>query len=94
MTTLFEAADAASDATTAYAMAAGDTFFGRDAQGASDWIAVTLQAGQTYSFGAVGIGAATSGVSDPLLKLHGSGGAFARLASVSPGFVAQHARSR
>ncbi len=75
MTTLFEGADAASDTGTAYAMAAGDEFYGVDAQGASDWIRVTLQAGQTYAFGAVGIGAAKSGVWDPLLKLYASGGA-------------------
>ena len=70
MTTLFENADAASNTATAYAMAAGDEFYGINAQGESDWIAVTLQAGVTYSFGAVGIGAANSGVTDPLIKLH------------------------
>jgi serralysin len=75
MTTLFERADAASNTGTAYAMTAGDEFYGINAKGASDWIAVTLQAGVTYSFGAVGIGAANSGVTDPLLKLHDANGA-------------------
>ena len=75
MTTLFENADAASNTATAYAMAAGDEFYGINAQGESDWIAVTLQAGVTYSFGAVGIGAANSGVTDPLIKLHAFNGA-------------------
>lgn len=72
MTTIFEDVDAVSNTTTAYAMAAGDEFYGINLQGASDWVAVTLQAGTTYSFGAVGIGAADSGVTDPLIKLYGA----------------------
>ena len=75
MTTLFEDADAASNTGTTYVMAAGDEFYGVDAQGASDWVRVTLEAGQTYSFGAVGIGVVNTGVSDPLLKLHSANGA-------------------
>lgn len=75
MTTLFEDVDAASNTGTTYAMAAGDEFYGVDAQGASDWVRVTLEAGQTYSFGAVGIGVVNTGVSDPLLKLHSANGA-------------------
>ncbi len=75
MTTLFEDADAPSDSSTTYRIAVGDEFYGSGGQGESDWIRITLQAGQTYSFGAVGIGAASSGVSDPLLKLYAANGA-------------------
>lgn len=75
MTTLFEDADAVSSAATAYRMAAGDEFYGINPQDQSDWIAVALQAGVKYSFGAVGIGAANSGLTDPLIKLHAANGA-------------------
>ncbi|MBC7737857.1 MAG: matrixin family metalloprotease, partial [Candidatus Saccharibacteria bacterium] len=75
MTTLFEDADAPSDISTTYGMTAGDEFYGINAQGESDWIRISLQVGQTYSFGLVGIGAAHSGVIDPLLKLYAANGA-------------------
>ena len=74
MTTIIEGADAAANTLTAYAMTTGDEFFGSLEQGTSDWIAVTLVAGTTYSFGAMGIGAHDTGVTDPLLKLHGADG--------------------
>jgi serralysin len=74
MTTIRETTDAPSDTSTPYAMSAGDQFFGTMSQNATDWIEVTLVAGRTYSFGAVGMGAAGSGVSDPLLKLHSANG--------------------
>ena len=74
MTTIIEGADAAANTSTAYAMTTGDEFFGALDQGTSDWIAVTLVAGTTYSFGAMGIGAHDTGVTDPLLKLHGADG--------------------
>lgn len=75
MTTLFEDADAANSIATVYTMAAGDEFYGINAQGASDWVAVRLQAGVQYAFGAVGIGATNTGVTDPLIKLHAANGA-------------------
>lgn len=75
MTTYLKSTDAASNTSTIYAMLAGDEFFGLLSQGESDWVKVTLEAGKTYSFGAVGMGAVSSGVTDPLLKLHAANGA-------------------
>ena len=74
MTTIIETTDAASSTATLYAMLAGDVFIGNLSQGATDWIAVTLVAGHTYSFGSVGLGAAGSGVTDPWLRLHAANG--------------------
>ena len=75
MTRILETTDAASSTATTYAMQEGDVFIGRLSQGGTDWIAVTLVAGHTYSFGAVGLGAAGSGVTDPWLRLHAANGA-------------------
>ena len=74
MATIIETTDAPTATTTPYAMAAGDVFYGTLSPYATDWVAVTLVAGHTYSFGAVGLGAAGSGVTDPLLKLHAANG--------------------
>lgn len=70
MVTIYEAVDAPSSAATPYLMGAGDAFFGTLPQNGSDWVAVTLVAGRSYSFGAVGMG-----VTDPYLKLYAPGGA-------------------
>lgn len=70
MSRIEETTDAAANASTGYTMAAGDDFFGTLDPKSSDWIAVTLTAGTTYSFGAVGIGSKASGLNDPLLVLH------------------------
>lgn len=78
MTTIVETTDAASNGSTQYAMVAGDVFFGTASSGATDWIAVTLVAGHTYSFGAVGMGAVGSGVTDPFLKLRDANGTVLR----------------
>ncbi len=75
MATIIETSDAPSGTATTYAMVAGDQFLGTLSQNATDWIAVTLVAGQNYSFGSVGMGAAASGVTDPLIKLHAASGA-------------------
>lgn len=74
MNVIFEEADAASNTSTAYAMAVGDVFYGRESRNGSDWIAITLTAGTTYSFGAVGLGPMDSGVTDPALKLRDASG--------------------
>ncbi len=74
MTTIIEGADAEAATTTLYSMSAGDEFWGNLDQGTSDWIAVTLTAGTTYSFGAVGVGAVRSGVVDPELFLRAADG--------------------
>jgi serralysin len=76
MTTIIETTDAASNSSTQYAMVAGDVFFGAASSGATDWIVVTLVAGHTYSFGAVGMGAVGSGMTDPFLKLRDANGTF------------------
>ena len=74
MTTIIETTDAASNSSTTYGMQEGDVFIGNLTATTTDWIAVTLVAGHTYSFGSVGLGAAGSGVTDPLLKLHAANG--------------------
>lgn len=70
LVTIIETVDAPSGPATPYIMVAGDEFFGTVPQNGSDWVAVTLQAGRNYSFGAVGLG-----ITDPYLKLYGPGGA-------------------
>ena len=74
MSTLTETTDAAANASTSYAMEAGDEFFGSVDAATSDWVAVTLTAGSTYSIGVVGLGALGTGLTDPLLILHDADG--------------------
>lgn len=89
MTTIIETADAPGNTRTPYAMAAGDEFRGQLDIGGHDWIKVTLLAGSTYSFGAVGLGALNSGVSDPEIILRNvSGVELARDDDGGPGLSA------
>ena len=89
VTTILESTDAASSTATLYAMVEGDVFIGKLSQGETDWIAVTLVAGHIYSFGSVGLGAAGSGVTDPLLKLRAANGTvLAQNDDGGPGFCA------
>ena len=89
MTEITETTDAPGNTSTTYLMAAGDVFYGFASQNATDWIAVTLVAGQTYSFGAVGLGSAESGVADPWLRLHAANGStLATNDDGGPGFCA------
>ena len=74
MTIFREISDAPSSVATPYHMAAGDEFWGNLTLGEHDWVAITLQAGATYSFGAVGVGVLDSGVTNPKLILHGENG--------------------
>jgi serralysin len=75
MTIILETTDAANSKSTLYHMAAGDEFRGTLAGlDHRDWISVTLVAGSTYSFGAVGLGVLNAGVTDPKLVLHGGDG--------------------
>ncbi|MGV8986129.1 MAG: M10 family metallopeptidase C-terminal domain-containing protein [Cypionkella sp.] len=71
MAMLFETSDAPSTKATLYQLSAGDEFRGKLSVGGSDWLAVSLTAGETYTFGAVGMGAGNGGVLDPRLVLHG-----------------------
>ena len=74
MTTIREILDAPGTSQTSYQMAAGDEFWGSLTLGEHDWVAITLLAGSTYSFGAVGVGVLDSGVNNPKLILHGTSG--------------------
>ncbi|RJE82650.1 M10 family metallopeptidase C-terminal domain-containing protein [Paracoccus onubensis] len=47
---IIEGADAASDASTAYRINAGDSFSGNMTRGDEDWLAIELTAGETYNF--------------------------------------------
>ncbi len=89
MATITETTDAPGDRTTPYVLGPDDVFLGTLSRSAVDWVAVTLVAGHSYSFGAVGVGAAGSGVTDPLLRLYGADGAVLALDDDGgPGFGA------
>ncbi len=75
MSTVTETSDAAARASTDYSIAVGDHFHGTiGARGDEDWVAVTLEAGRTYSFAMGGIGALGDGLNDSLLALYDSSG--------------------
>ena len=69
-----ELTDAATGTGTTYAIGAGDTFLGTLGSGDSDWVRVTLTAGQTYTFGMVGYGGLSDAVTDPLLTIRNASG--------------------
>ena len=75
MPVLTETTDALNTTATPYTMDVGDYFFGSLGTSDSDWVAVTLEAGQTYTFAMVGVGATTDSLSDPYLRLRDSSGA-------------------
>ncbi len=73
-TTLSENIDAAANVTTTASFAPGQTFAGSlSVVGDNDWVRISLQAGQTYSFGLDGDGT-TSQLGDPLLSLRNASG--------------------
>ena len=74
MPVVTETADAAAGTSTAYSMAVGDYFYGNLSLNDDDWVAVTLQAGQTYTLGLTGIGALSDGVTDTVVSLYSSTG--------------------
>lgn len=74
MAILFETTDAPSSILTPYALQLGDEFRGGLSVGGSDWLSVTLTAGSTYTFGAVGLGAVRTGVGNTALVLHAGNG--------------------
>ena len=74
MPVLTETADAPNNTSTFYTMDVRDYFFGTLGASDSDWVAVTLQAGQTYTFAMVGVGATTDSLDDPYLRLRDSAG--------------------
>ena len=66
-----ETADAAANTSTAYSMSAGNYFFGDLSTGTeSDWVEVSLQAGQTYTFGLTGVGALDDAANDTYHRRH------------------------
>ncbi len=68
--TAAEATDAAVGANTAYGLAIGGSFSGTLGAGdGADWLALQLQAGQTYVFTARGTGGILRGLDDPALAL-------------------------
>ena len=75
MPVLNEGVDAANNVLTTAGMGVGDYFFGSlETSSDSDWVEVTLVAGETYTFGLVGVGALSDRVSDPYLQLLNSAG--------------------
>ncbi|MCB2135597.1 MAG: M10 family metallopeptidase, partial [Rhodobacteraceae bacterium] len=75
MPVLNETTDAAASTGTTYTMGVGDYFFGNlGFAGDSDWIAVDLVAGQTYTFAMTGVGGNVASLNDSYLRLHNSAG--------------------
>ncbi|MCW1920491.1 M10 family metallopeptidase C-terminal domain-containing protein [Rhodobacter sp. KR11] len=75
MAVLFESADAADGLSTTYAMAVGDVFRGSLGTGQSDWVRISLVAGQSYAFAVMGLGALGLGLVDARLVLRDASGA-------------------
>lgn len=68
-----EGLDASNSSATAYAMTVGDSFYGTvDYAGDSDWISVSLVAGQTYEISMQGTG--TGALYDTYLSIHDATG--------------------
>ena len=66
---LTETSDALGGTGTGYALAPGAWFRGTlDSPTDSDWIAISVEAGQTYTVGLTGIGALDDGVEVGLLE--------------------------
>ena len=74
MPTITETTDATNTTATAYTMSVGDVFFGSITAADRDWVAITLEAGQTYTFGLVGVGALEDSLNDPYLHFYDSTG--------------------
>ncbi len=70
---LTETSDAAGDTSTTYGMSVGDTFTGSfSATGDTDWVRVTLTAGESYDFGLTDTGSASLG--SPSVTLYDAAG--------------------
>ncbi|MEC7962618.1 MAG: M10 family metallopeptidase [Pseudomonadota bacterium] len=70
--TISEVDDASASTATNYSMSVDDTFNGSiDSAGDRDWVAITLEAGETYSFYQTGL---SGGLSDPYLRLYDATG--------------------
>ncbi len=69
-----EAGDAAGNTSTTATMSVGETFDGSLSTNDHDWIAIDLQAGQSYVFSMWGIGGSAAGIDDTFLVLRDSSG--------------------
>jgi len=70
-----ETTDATAGTGTSYSMTAGDYFFGNLSTGTeSDWVEVSLVAGQTYTFAVMGTGALDDAANDTFLRLRNVAG--------------------
>ncbi len=73
--TLFETADAAASTATAYEMEVGDYFMGDlDSLTDSDFIAITLEAGQQYTAAIMGNGPLSEPLTDSFLRIYDENG--------------------
>jgi len=73
--TFFETTDAAASIATVYSMQIGDVFSGTlSPTGDRDWVAVTFEAGTTYSISLRGIDSGGGSLSDPTLRLYDATG--------------------
>ena len=74
---LEETSDAAAGTDTDYTMSVGDTFSGRlHRNHDSDWVAISLTAGQTYTISLAGVGGGGGTLFDPILRIYDSSGSF------------------
>ena len=74
-TTVTEASDASASRSTNYTASIGEFFHGElSSNSDADWIAVELDAGTTYTFAMVGIGALDEQINDTYLRLRNSNG--------------------
>ena len=72
---IVEGVDAAADISTTYSMEVGDTFSGEISTGFErDWIAITLEAGETYVIDQLGTVSGGGTLSDAYLRLYDSNG--------------------
>ncbi len=71
-----EGVDAASGVTTIYSMDVDDTFNGTLFVGDTDWIAITLEAGETYEISLEGAGSGAGTVQDTYLTIYDANGRY------------------
>ncbi|MCO0615062.1 M10 family metallopeptidase, partial [Lutimaribacter sp. EGI FJ00015] len=69
-----ETTDAADDVSTIYSIQVGDTFGGELDQGDRDWVAITLEAGETYQINLSGAHGGGGTLHDSYLRLHDAAG--------------------
>ncbi|NBZ89104.1 M10 family metallopeptidase C-terminal domain-containing protein [Stagnihabitans tardus] len=74
MATILETTDAAGSRATTYQMGLGDVFLGSFSGAETDWVKITLTAGQVVTFGAVGLGGPGLAATDLALRLRGANG--------------------